>query len=128
MGEAMKHKLSGLLLFSLLFASCSAFAQKYTGTLLGVVKDPSGAMVPNANITVRDTGTNFTRTAKTNSSGEYTVAEMPAGVYEVKASAPSFREAIIKGVEVHVSSNATVNVTLQPGATAEVITVEASAV
>ena len=124
----MKHKLSSLLLFSLLFASFSAFAQKYTGTLLGVVKDPSGAVVPNANITVRDTGTNFVRTAKTNSSGEYTVAEVPAGSYEVRAGAPSFKDVIIKDVEVHVSSNATVNVTLQPGATAEVVTVEAHAV
>jgi len=123
----MKHKLSALLLSSLLFATCSVFAQKYTGTILGTVADSSGAMMPNVTVTARNVATDAVRTVTTNGQGEYTIQDLAAGMYEVKASAPNFKEVVAKNVELHVSSNATLNLKLQPGGTTEVVSVEASA-
>ena len=123
----MKHKLSALLLFSLLFATCSAFAQKYTGTILGTVADSSGAMMPNVTVTARNVATAAVRTTTTNGQGEYTIQDLAAGTYELKASAPNFKEVVARNVELHVSSNATINLKLQPGGTTEVVSVEANA-
>src|SRR5690242_3541439 len=128
MGEAMKHKFSRLLLFSILFASCLVFAQKYTGTILGTVKDSSGAMMPNVTVTARNVATGTARTATTTGQGDFTITDLTAGVYDVTANAPGFKEVVAKNVELHVSSNANLNLTLQPGGTTEVVTVEASAI
>src|SRR5690349_21870638 len=97
-------RLGLLLIVSLLVAVSPAFAQKFTGTIQGRVTDPSGAVLPNAQITVKNVGTGAVRTANTNSDGDYTVPELEIGVYEVRATSASFKEAVTKNVELHVSS------------------------
>jgi hypothetical protein len=119
-----RTSLTLLLLFCLLFAS-RVPAQKFTGNLRGVVNDQSGAIVPNADITVIDPATGVTRTAKTNEQGEYVVVELPVGTYDVHIKQGQFKESVTRGVAVHVSTTTTVNAQLVPGGATEQVTVEA---
>ncbi|HEX2712001.1 MAG TPA: carboxypeptidase regulatory-like domain-containing protein, partial [Candidatus Acidoferrales bacterium] len=102
-------------------------AQKYSGTIRGLVTDASKASVPGAEITVTNVGTRATATAKTNDQGEYVVPDLPPGVYEVRVKKGSFKEVVIKDVELHVASTAEVNAQLQIGAVTEIVSVEAAA-
>ena len=72
--------------------SVSAFAQASagTGTISGVVIDPSGAVVPQVEVTVRNVGTNVGRTVTTNEVGRYEVVALQPGSYELRASKSSF--------------------------------------
>src|ERR1700681_2971386 len=87
-----------------LFASVLALAhfnvqaQAPTGEIAGAAYDPTGALVPNVSITVRNAGTAFTRNVKTNQSGQYSVASLAAGVYQMRAEAPGFRGLLLKTV------------------------------
>ena len=112
----------------LLCIPLAAGAQKYSATLRGVVTDKSGAVVPNAAITVTNTNTGEIRTVATNQQGEYVVLDLAAGVYEVRIKQPNFKEFVSKGVELHVASTAVVDATLQVGSAGEQVTVQADLV
>jgi len=103
-------------------------AQKFTGTISGVVTDPAGAVVPNADVTVTNASTAESRTAKTGAGGEYTIAGLNPGTYDVTIKAPSFKEFVSKGNQLFVSSTTTVNASLAVGSTSEQVEVEANAV
>ncbi|HEY6945138.1 MAG TPA: carboxypeptidase regulatory-like domain-containing protein, partial [Candidatus Acidoferrum sp.] len=92
----------------------------------GTVTDPSGAAVAGATVTATNTGTNATYTATTTDLGAFTFPQMTVGTYEVRVKHPSFKEFVTKGVEVHTSTAAEVNVKLEMGATTEMVTVEAT--
>jgi hypothetical protein len=121
-------RLGLLLIVSLLVAVSPCFAQKFTGTIQGRVTDPSGAVLPNAQITVKNVATGAARTATTNSDGDYTVPELEVGTYEVRATQSSFKEAITKNVELHVASTTTVNMQMQVGSATETVSVEANTI
>ena len=103
-------------------------AQKITGSINGVVSDPSGAVVAKATVTITNIGTGLTRTATTNDMGEYVVPDLPNGTYQILVKQANFKEAVTSNVEVHVASTALVNVQLQLGNTNEQVTVEANAI
>jgi len=119
----------GLLLVVLLVClSLPLAAQKITGTIAGLVTDQAGAVVSGADVTVVNNENGTTRSAKTSASGEYAIADLPAGTYNVSVKLANFREYISKGVQLFVSSTATVNATLTVGSASEQMTVEANAV
>jgi hypothetical protein len=98
-----------------------------TGTIVGTVTDASGAVVPNAKITVTNTDQNVvTRTVQTDSSGAYSAPLLPVGHYDVTAEAPGFTKAQQTGVTLNVNDRLTVPLQLQVGATQQTVTVEAS--
>lgn len=111
-----------------LLISSGVMAQKYTGTIRGVVSDPSGALVAGAQVTATNSGTNESRTVTTNSEGEYVVPELNPGKYEVRVKHEHFREFVSRDVELNVSSTAVVNASLAVGNASETIEVTASAV
>jgi hypothetical protein len=104
------------------------YAQKITGTISGVVTDPSGAVVPGATVEITNVSTAQGRTAITNDMGEYTAPDLPNGVYRITVKQANFKEAVVQNVELHVSSTALVNVQLELGNTSEKVTVEANAI
>ncbi|HET7207387.1 MAG TPA: TonB-dependent receptor, partial [Terriglobales bacterium] len=104
------------------------YAQKITGTISGVVTDPSGAVVPGATVEITNTGTGLVRNAVTNDMGEYTAPDLPNGVYRIVVKQASYKESVTSNVELHVASTALVNVQLQLGSTTEQVTVEANAI
>jgi hypothetical protein len=105
----------------------TTFGQAVYGSVFGMVTDSSGAAVPNATVTITNTGTNQSETTKTNGSGNYTQTRLIPGTYRLKVEAPSFKAAVIDTVVVNVDTASTVNVTLQTGQVSEQITITADA-
>ena len=103
-------------------------AQKFTGTIQGVVTDSSGAALSGATVTVTNTGTGEVRTVTTSTGGSYAVAELPPATYDITIKQANFKEYVSKGVQLFVSSTTTVNAALQIGSVNEQVTVEANAV
>jgi len=118
--------LAALIAFVLL-GSLSAHAQKLTGTISGTVTDSSGAGVSSATITATNTATSETFRAKTDTRGNYTVAELPDSIYDVSISAANFKEFRVQRAIVHVATTTTVDAQLQIGGVAETVTVQANA-
>ncbi|HET7287316.1 MAG TPA: TonB-dependent receptor, partial [Pyrinomonadaceae bacterium] len=98
-------------------------AQSNAADIQGTVKDSTGAVVPNATVTARNPNTNVTRNATTNDEGLYRIINIPPGDYEITVEAASFKKAVLDKVTVTVGQAAEVNVTLEPGAISEIVTV-----
>src|ERR1700686_1844509 len=75
----------------LFFGPISAVAQESTGTILGTVSDPQGAVVPGASVTATNTDTHFTRTVPTEADGSYRLPSLPIGNYEVTVTKDGFQ-------------------------------------
>jgi hypothetical protein len=103
-------------------------AQQTTADVTGRVVDPNGAVVVNATVTARNTGTNLTRTAQTNESGEYTISELPPGTYELSVEAANFSRALVRNLELNVGTRQTLNFNLTAGQVTETVEVSGSSV
>src|SRR5262245_9831852 len=108
------------------FASI-ALAQLPTGTILGTVKDGTGAIVPGVPMTATNTGTGLIRMAVSNEDGSYRFPALPVGSYEVRAEAPGFQAAVRTGLTLAVGQDAVVNFTLEVGAVTETVEVSEEA-
>jgi hypothetical protein len=115
-----------LLVCASLLGAIPAFPQT-TGEIRGNVKDPSGAVIPNATVTAIFVGTGAIRTATTGGDGGFTIPELTIGTYSVEGDAQGFKKFVAKDVVVSIGHVTVVNIILQVGATAETITVEANA-
>src|SRR5436853_4934192 len=107
----------------LILAAIPVAAQLPTGAILGTVKDSSGASVPGATVTVRNTDTNFTRTQMTEQDGSYRFPELPVGHYEIRAEAAGFRTETRTGLNLEVTQTGVINFALQVGATTQQVTI-----
>src|SRR5580704_1522557 len=107
----------------LILAAIPVAAQLPTGTILGAVRDASGASIPGAMVTLRNTDTNLTKTATTEVDGSYRFPELPVGHYEIKAEAPGFRTETHTGLNLEVTQQGVVNFALQVGSTAQQVTI-----
>jgi len=115
------------LLLVLLTAPVSAFAQQL-GTMAGVVKDPSGAVLPGVTVEVTSPALiEKLRTAVTDGSGQYRIVNLPPGTYAATFTLTGFSTVKHEGVEVSVAVNAQVNAEMKVGAVAETITVTGEA-
>lgn len=110
-----------------LLISFSAHAQLPTATILGVVRDATGAVLPGTSLSVTNIDTGQVRTTLSAEDGSYRVPALPVGNYEVRAELPGFQTAVRAGITLTVSQEALINVTLQVGATSEEISVTADA-
>lgn len=99
-------------------------AQKPTGSILGIVTDPSGAVVPAAAVTVTNRTTQATIKLKTTPAGAYTASSLPPGEYEVRVEATGFKTALVE-VTVEVGRVTAVEVRLEVGRITEIVSVEA---
>src|SRR5690242_14354421 len=98
-------------------------AQIDMGGVAGTVKDPAGAVVPNASLTLTNEATGVAQKMISSSSGTYVFQAVPAGSYELKVEAPGFRTYMATGIEVHVQNVVTADVPLTVGKVNEVLTV-----
>ena len=126
MNRSSKWLLLALCVTSLLLVP--AFAQKTSGTINGVVYDPSGAVVPGVSVTVTNIGTGTSRTIKTDDQGVYSAPELEPGTYKVTAKAGNFKESTVNGAEVHVSSITNVDVKLEMGSATQQVEVLANTI
>src|SRR5437762_10913232 len=103
-----------------------AFAQTDRGTLTGTVNDATGAVIPGVSIEAKNAQTGAVYQAGSSETGNYTLAQLPAGRYEVSATLPGFRKFVRTGVIVSVATVLRIDVTLEVGTTGESVTVEAA--
>ncbi len=118
-----------LLLVSVVLSLISAplMAQVTTASIFGTVTDRTGAVVPGADVTVVNLETNFTRSAKSEAGGEYSVKALPLGTYKVETVAQGFKKYSQTGIILDLNRNARVDVTLDVGALAESVSVTGDA-
>ena len=100
-----------------------AHGQTTTATLSGVVHDPTGAVVPQVKITLRNIAKGANRTTSTDNDGRYNLSTMEPGTYELRAERTGFSTEVKNGVVLTVGGSAQVDVTLRVGSATEVITV-----
>jgi len=116
----------GTILALLVLAVVPALAQVNSGSMSGTISDSSGAVIPNAKITATEAQTGTVYNTVANSAGIYTLPTLLPGTYNVAVSAPSFKQAEVKGVLVFVSNRTGHDFTMQPGESDVTITVEAN--
>ncbi len=116
----MKTLFSTVCLFVL---ASAAFAQTDRGTITGTVLDPAGAVVPSASIEAKNGATGQQYTAGSSSTGNYTLANLPAGAYELSVTASGFKKYIRPNLTVQVAETVRADVTLEVGGVNETITV-----
>jgi len=112
---------------ALLFSSV-AFANDMGGSLSGEIKDPSGAVIPKAKVTLINPGSGVTLSTITNNSGSYYFASVPVGTYDLSVSAAGFRAWRRTAIVVNVTSALRADAVLEVGKNQETITVEAATV
>src|SRR5437868_6775543 len=110
----------------LVLAALSALAQLSTSSLNGVVRDPTGAVVPNASVVLRNSDTGVEHRTATNGTGTYVFSDINPGRYTLKVTAPSFSTKQVSDFVLAVNQTATIDVSLAAGAQTEVISVEAT--
>ncbi|HKW98227.1 MAG TPA: carboxypeptidase regulatory-like domain-containing protein [Bryobacteraceae bacterium] len=107
----------------LMVCCCAVWAQGPVGTLDGTVLDQAGAVVPGATVVVVNTATGVEYKTTTTSAGAYTLPYLPAGTYNMRASAAGFRTSEANNIILRVAQTLTVNISLEIGQIAESVTV-----
>jgi len=107
----------------LTFGAAPAFSQMNTGEIDGIVQDPTGAVVLDAAITAVDASTQLKYTTKTNASGEYLLAQLPVGQYNLTVSMEGFKQIVQPNVELHAGERLRQAFTLELGEQSETLTV-----
>lgn len=109
----------------MLFLAIAALAQRTTADIVGNVIDSAGNPVAGATVTATNVGTTASRSITTNSSSAFRIVNLPPGVYDITAEAQSFSKSIVKGLELNVGSDMSINVEIKPDQITEVVEVTA---
>jgi hypothetical protein len=125
----MFSKLSGIVtsLFLLLACSCIALGQVTTGTILGTVRDSTGAVVPGATVTITDTGKGTVSTYTTDANGDYNAPFLIPGTYNVVVEKGGFKRAVSNNVVLDVDQHARTDFNMEIGQAAETVEVTSAA-
>ena len=124
--KSLEHRVLTLACMLILLGACagSAVAQSTFSTIVGTVSDPNGAVVSGAAVTVTNKGTSATRTAMTDSAGNFTIANVDAGDYQVTVEAKGFRKVTFQAVTLRARETIRLDAQLEiGGAAAESVTV-----
>ena len=121
---------TSLSLFSLAIILCLStllFAQGTGGRVLGRISDPSGALLSNVKITATNDATGVPHDALSNDSGDYVFPELPVGTYSLTFDLTGFKKVVRHGITLDVNQVITLNMSMQLGATQEVVDVTSEA-
>ena len=127
----MKHTLLSngrvtIMLFSIFatfFGAKVAHAQQATAQMTGSVKDPSGAVIPGAKVTLRNSSTNSVRNTIAGKDGEYFFTSVSIGTYELAVEQQGFNKFVQKGITLNINQNGRLDVVLKIGSTNQVVEV-----
>ena len=98
-----------------------------TASLAGVVRDPSGAVVASAEVSLNQMDTGFERKGRANENGQYLFLSVPVGVYTLRVASPGFSSLEQKGIRLNVNTATTLNVELRIGSVSDSVNVTADA-
>ncbi len=118
---------SAKLAVCLAMSAFALLAQSDRGTITGTISDPAGAVVPNAPIQAKNTETGVTYDGAASNTGNYTLVQLPAGVYEVSVTVPGFKKYTRQGLALQVAQVLRVDIQLEVGAATESVTVSEAA-
>ena len=112
------------LVLALIFGTTAhMLAQSANATLSGFVRDPQGAVIPNAKVRAEQTATHQIYTTTSNGDGVYNILNLPVGDYKVTTEAPGCKIAVIPSITLQTAEAAALNVTLPVGAVTEEVVV-----
>ncbi len=97
-----------------------------TADLAGTIKDSSGAVIPDALLTLINTDTGKTLSEKTHGDGSYVFSELPIGTYQLRVQANKFNTSVQDGITLDLNQHGRLDVTLQVGASPETVEVNAN--
>lgn len=131
-GDSFLVRNTKLLLLALtasLMMTFSVLAQTGTsGNVAGNVTDQTGAVLPDATVTVTSLATGAKRTVVTSNEGNYFIANLPIGSYKLSVTKSGFKETSVANLVVNVESTTRFDVSMQPGEVTEVVTISAESV
>ena len=96
-----------------------------TGAIAGKITDANGAVVPNATVTATNEESKISRSASTNDEGNYTITNLAAGKYSVKAQGSGFKDSVVSSVPVTANSTTNVDIVLSVGGASAIVDVSA---
>jgi hypothetical protein len=118
---------SFLIAMCLVLVAWSSFAQSDRGTITGTISDPASAVVPGAKIEAKNAQTDAVYNTASTTAGNYTLAQLPAGTYQISASMPGFKKYVRTGITVLVAQTLRIDVKLEVGNITEMVEVNADA-
>src|SRR3984893_36380 len=104
-----------------------AYAQVAGATLSGTVKDSSGSVIPNAQISITDIATSVSRSVSSNAAGLYTAPNLSPGNYEVRVTSTGFRTQVERGITLMVGAQQQLDITLQVGQISQTVEITTEA-
>ena len=110
-----------------LFVALCALAQSDRGSITGTVSDPAGAVIASAPIQAKNVQTGVLYEGATSTTGNYTIAQLPVGIYEVSVTVPGFKKYTRTGLEIEVAQTLRADITLEVGSSSESVTVTEAA-
>ena len=125
--SSRRSRVIGLLAvaFGLTAFSLPSYAQSGGGSITGLIKDESGAAVPGATISAVNLATNVAYAATSNAVGNYTVTNMPVGVYVVKSALSGFKTSTTKALEIEAKQIARLDFKMSVGSREDTVEVTA---
>jgi hypothetical protein len=125
--EDRMHPIRNSVVIVCLLMAVSVFAQTDRGTITGTIGDATGAVIPGASITATNTATSARYETISTETGNYTLAQLPAGVYELTVELSGFKKFVRQGITVQVAQTLRIDAPLVVGAQNEEVTVSADA-
>ena len=116
-----------LVIACLVFGTVTALAQFGSASVLGYVRDTTGAMVPGAAVTLTNVATNVTQTANTDKEGKYEFDSVPIGNYQIATRAAGFQQAKTETFNLSTDARQRVDIDIKPGAVSQVVEVTSAA-
>ena len=112
----------------LLAGSQSAFAQlRIVGSISGTVQDPTGGVVPNARVVLKDLKIGLTRESTTTEAGTFLFPDLASGSYQVTVSLAGFKTELVPNIAVSTSQTTDIRITLEVGQPTETVTISDNA-
>lgn len=109
--------------FALLIGATALAAQRTGGTISGIVRDETGAVLPGVTVLITNTDTSISRTLASDTGGRYIAPDLPPGPYEIKGSLVGFTTVVRSGIRLTVGRDAVVDLSLKLGQISDQITV-----
>jgi len=125
-GSSRRFSLHRLAMLALLTAGC-ALAQVGTASIRGAITDPSGAVIPNAHVSVKNVGTGVTVDLTTDADGRYVAPTLIVGTYQISVQAQGFQTGVRQNITLEVGEQREVNVTLAVGQMSQEVAVQENA-